>query len=166
MLAQCGQTTWLEDLMKTWEVRTVRQGGVLERSKDGQEVDQYLNGLEAEALQDQHEDEGVDGEDPSGEIAGATSQPLDHLNKSVTSITPTTNHKAEHMSEGKWVQTGFWPSTRARNSKICPLETGGTPIERRGRGLHLGEDGFEIRVVVVELRRGGSKPRMGLKGTL
>lgn len=48
-MASNAKSTWLEDVMKTWEVGVVRKSGVLEKSKDGQELGQYLNGLEAEA---------------------------------------------------------------------------------------------------------------------
>ena len=52
MLANSGKTTWLEDIMKTWEVDAVRDSGVLEKSKDGQEISRYLQSLEHEAERD------------------------------------------------------------------------------------------------------------------
>lgn len=62
LLAQSGNTTWLGDVMKTWEVNAVRQSGALEKSKDGQDINDYLARLEAEA----QEDNSVN-DDPSGE---------------------------------------------------------------------------------------------------
>lgn len=62
VLAQSGKTTWLDDVMKTWEVGAVRQSGVLEKEKDGQEIHQYFDGLEKEA-----EREIGSNENPSGE---------------------------------------------------------------------------------------------------
>lgn len=52
LMAVDAKSTWLEDVMKTWEVGVVRQSGVLEKTKDGQELNQYLDGLEAEAQRD------------------------------------------------------------------------------------------------------------------
>lgn len=52
MLANSGKSTWLEDVMTTWEVGVVRQSGVLETSKDGQELNEYFHGLEDEAQRD------------------------------------------------------------------------------------------------------------------
>lgn len=48
-MASNAKSTWLEDVMKTWEVGVVRQSGVLEKTKDGQELNDYLNSLEEEA---------------------------------------------------------------------------------------------------------------------
>lgn len=62
LLAQSGNTTWLGDVMKTWEVNAVRQSGVLEKSKDGQDINDYLARLEAEAQEDNHMNDGPSGE--------------------------------------------------------------------------------------------------------
>lgn len=51
-MASNAKSTWLEDVMKTWEVGVVRQSGVLEKTKDGQELNDYLNSLEEEALKE------------------------------------------------------------------------------------------------------------------
>lgn len=48
-MASNAKSTWVEDVMKTWEVGVVRQSGVLEKTKDGQELNDYLNSLEEEA---------------------------------------------------------------------------------------------------------------------
>lgn len=62
VLAQSGNTTWLGDVMKTWEVNAVVQSGVLEKSKDGQDISEYLARLGVEALE-----ETLGSDDPSGE---------------------------------------------------------------------------------------------------
>lgn len=87
ILAHSGRTTWLDDVMKTWEVKTVRQSGVLEKSKDGQDVNQYLDDLEAEAIHESDDDEDMEGDtdDPSGEISEALKA---QLNTSATSASP------------------------------------------------------------------------------
>lgn len=52
ILAQSGKTTWLEDVMKTWGIGALCGSGVLEKTKDGQEVSDYLNELKGELSQD------------------------------------------------------------------------------------------------------------------
>lgn len=52
ILANSGKSTWLEDVMKTWEVGVVRESGVLEKTEDGKELNNYLEGLEAEVQRD------------------------------------------------------------------------------------------------------------------
>lgn len=49
VMAAKTKSTWLEDVMKTWEVKYIRQSGVLEKSKEGQEISEYFNELDAEA---------------------------------------------------------------------------------------------------------------------
>lgn len=43
-----GKSTWFEDIMTTWEVGAVRESGVLNGSKQGQEISDYFNELEAQ----------------------------------------------------------------------------------------------------------------------
>lgn len=52
LMAADAKSTWLEDVMKTWEVGVVRESGVLEKTKNGQELNEYFDGLEAEAQRD------------------------------------------------------------------------------------------------------------------
>ncbi|CDF36407.1 unnamed protein product [Chondrus crispus] len=51
-MAADAKSTWLEDVMKTWEVGVVRESGVLEKTKEGQELNDYFHGLDAEAQRD------------------------------------------------------------------------------------------------------------------
>lgn len=74
LLAHSDRTTWLEDVMKTWEVGTVRKSGVLEKSKDGQAVNQYLNNLEAEAMRETTLDPDPSGETTVGTIGNDTNE--------------------------------------------------------------------------------------------
>lgn len=49
LITNSGKSTWLEDIMTTWEVGAVRESGVLNDSKQGQEISTYFNELEAQA---------------------------------------------------------------------------------------------------------------------
>ena len=52
MLASSAKTTWLEDIMRTWKFDAVQDSGVLETSKDVQEISRYPQSLEHEAERD------------------------------------------------------------------------------------------------------------------
>lgn len=83
-MASNAKSTWLEDVMKTLEVGVVRQSGVLEKSKEGQEVNDYLNGLEEEA-QREAEKEAVEAQtihDNTAALAQISVQPGPHAGES------------------------------------------------------------------------------------
>jgi hypothetical protein len=48
--------TWLEDVMKTWEVSALRNSGVLEKTEGGQDIATYLNDLDRD---DEEDDRGA-----------------------------------------------------------------------------------------------------------
>lgn len=64
MFANSGNTTWLGDLMTAWEVNAIRQSGVLEKSKDGQDVSEYLLGLETGRQEGSQTNENPSGKGP------------------------------------------------------------------------------------------------------
>jgi Basic region leucine zipper len=51
-----GGSTWLEDVMKTWEVGALRSSGVLDTVVGGPELNDYLDRLDLEAEQDAERD--------------------------------------------------------------------------------------------------------------
>lgn len=127
MMAAKAKSTWLEDVMKTWEVKYIRESGLLEKSKEGQEISEYLNELDAEAQRevDVANIEATDrasSEQPPTE--GATMQPARAMNGVSTSPDPC--NRSEMSSQTSQAA----PSSATPSSTPSPMSPNGPRSSR------------------------------------
>jgi Basic region leucine zipper len=172
--AASARSTWLEDVMKTWEVGAVRSSGILESVEGGQDIAEYLNALDREVENDEERgridanDTALGDSEDSDEDEGWCEDSGDGDRNDPKDVELT------DISGGSFADTGVVksssavataPNSSASSEQYAPLRVGGMPGQYPNNASpgHQGSGryGLEEIGLPAHLVSGGVSPSSG-----